>query len=683
MATTVVSIASRFRLVQSHHLCVTALEAHRYNCHLFLVCMLAMSSPGECTFQSAECAMDENGIPSLEFDVSPGGRKTPLHTNENAYHHDFEPIPDTHIVDAQSDEEDPFLDDESDYEDEATGDNGRDHASRKASENSFSTMPDELPVHDSFAAASTEQTSAHSATSPWRKSARPSDYTRLISPSQQRLMSSRESSRGTPLSPLAHNRVASGSPGSPFTPSRNNSRASKQIQVSSPQQPFSQSPRSARIRKREGTPKNFLSTPTRSVTQESVARRIPSYANAQPAAGSATVPHPNPKKEYPLVLLHCTINLLSPPYGEHLLSTYLPLSTQENLAMLREKLSATVLDRGILLPHPGDDYEVLEERVLESLELKIPRVGRCGHFLGSGTTTPRNEMETDGCIEADNSSSGETVQGEPKDDRAAGGVSVDSKACADCSCSTCGAHISSSINGSQRRWDIRVYAANGLMRSGAWGAAWREMENVDIEIGVWIPDEVRHVLETEAIKEAERWEVSVVERYQDKSQVEDIDNSLLEDERETPLPRADQTVRRPLSDLLASYIKRTLLQRPEILLHVFIAVLGVIYLLRSPVKPNVAPVPSQDYETTASTSVVTTTISIAATQSATTYFETVSPVNMPACTFLPGEEEQHGMTALSKSVASRILEAEPEMTRVANIESATGSVDLDIPSDDA
>jgi hypothetical protein len=34
----------------------------------------------------------------------------------------------------------------------------------------------------------------------------------------------------------------------------------------------------------------------------------------------------------------------------------------------------------------------------------------------------------------------------------------------------------------EQRFRIKIYASNGLMRAGAWAAAWREMERVDVEI---------------------------------------------------------------------------------------------------------------------------------------------------------------------------------------------------------
>ena len=54
-----------------------------------------------------------------------------------------------------------------------------------------------------------------------------------------------------------------------------------------------------------------------------------------------------------------------------------------------------------------------------------------------------------------------------------------------------------------RRFDIKIYAANGLMRAGAWGAAWREMERVDVEIDVWMPKTVRRELDQEMEREEE------------------------------------------------------------------------------------------------------------------------------------------------------------------------------------
>ena len=59
------------------------------------------------------------------------------------------------------------------------------------------------------------------------------------------------------------------------------------------------------------------------------------------------------------------------------------------------------------------------------------------------------------------------------------------------------------VGAGTRRFDIRIYAANGLMRSEAWTAAWTEMERCDVEITPWIPEEVRKTLEKRVLEEQE------------------------------------------------------------------------------------------------------------------------------------------------------------------------------------
>lgn len=174
-------------------------------------------------------------------------------------------------------------------------------------------------------------------------------------------------------------------------------------------------------------------------------------------------------KEHPLVLLHVTILPIVAPYSQEVLESVLPGYTLENWKLLREKVTDTVLERGILIPHPREDYDLLEERLLESLELKVPRILKCGHFHledGEGETE-----EEEGGYESDD----------------------DADLCGDC-----GRRIRDGRFGSgtgSKRWEIRIYAANGLMRAGAWGAAWREMERVDVEIAPWLEDSVRRELE--------------------------------------------------------------------------------------------------------------------------------------------------------------------------------------------
>ncbi|KAL8704588.1 MAG: hypothetical protein Q9201_002235 [Fulgogasparrea decipioides] len=177
------------------------------------------------------------------------------------------------------------------------------------------------------------------------------------------------------------------------------------------------------------------------------------------------------KKEYPLVLLHVTLLPVPRLYSAEVMEQVLPNYILEQWKILREKATDTVLERGILIPHPKEDYDLLEERLLESLDLKTPRILRCGHFH----LDPDEEADATG-------SDGEDFDNEDND--------------ADI-CEDCGRRVRDGRYGSgtgSRRWDIKVYAANGLMRAGAWGAAWREMERVDVEIVPWMDDELKREL---------------------------------------------------------------------------------------------------------------------------------------------------------------------------------------------
>lgn len=211
-------------------------------------------------------------------------------------------------------------------------------------------------------------------------------------------------------------------------------------------------------------------------------KRSPYYS---PTAAAKN--QPKPKKEYPLVLLHC--NLLAPslpvqgaslPQNQNIVEETLPSEYWKRWRRLQEKVGSGVLrDRGVLISHPEDLYDMLEERLLESLELQRSRLHQ-GHFLGheeNGTgsgpgsddeLSDRDESETDG------------EQGDE--------------------CPDCGSHVQRHSD-SNRKWEIRVFAANGLMRAGAWAAAWKEMEKVDVEVGLWLPSDVRRTLEKRLAEE--------------------------------------------------------------------------------------------------------------------------------------------------------------------------------------
>jgi hypothetical protein len=185
------------------------------------------------------------------------------------------------------------------------------------------------------------------------------------------------------------------------------------------------------------------------------------------------------KKEQPLVLLHVTVMPLSWPYSHLMGSAELPMSlhnVKDSWRLLQEKLGDTVLERGILLPHPQDSYEVLEERLLDALELPVrPRakILKCGHYMGPDT--PPLSSDSEGERSADHWEKG-----------------LESKWCDICRRDVA---LENQDVGTERKFRIKTYASNGLMRAGAWAAAWREMERVDVEIAPYVDSHLLTELE--------------------------------------------------------------------------------------------------------------------------------------------------------------------------------------------
>ncbi|KKY34876.1 putative pathway-specific nitrogen regulator [Diaporthe ampelina] len=136
---------------------------------------------------------------------------------------------------------------------------------------------------------------------------------------------------------------------------------------------------------------------------------------------------------------------------------------------LQDRVGDTEMERGILLPHPQNDYEVLEERLLEALELPLRRRARileCGHYLGpSNEMTPISDIDDD----SEDTSDAEDAEASGKKEKKHW-------------CKTCRGDIKYEELGSERVFRIKVYASNGLMSPGAWEACWKEMERVDIEV---------------------------------------------------------------------------------------------------------------------------------------------------------------------------------------------------------
>jgi len=172
------------------------------------------------------------------------------------------------------------------------------------------------------------------------------------------------------------------------------------------------------------------------------------------------------------VLLHVTLLPVELPWSAEVVKAVLPEHTLANLKLAKAKVTETILNRGILIPHPREQYELLEEKLLEALELQDERVTKCGHF--------RNR-DSRGSVSDSDSGFGSST------DSAAGEL-----------CTTCDhriKHARTAIGSGSWRWSVKVFAANGLMRSAAWTAAWSDMESVDVEILPWISEDMRRELD--------------------------------------------------------------------------------------------------------------------------------------------------------------------------------------------
>ncbi|KAI0019467.1 hypothetical protein F4780DRAFT_780499 [Xylariomycetidae sp. FL0641] len=242
--------------------------------------------------------------------------------------------------------------------------------------------------------------------------------------------------------------TARGTPRVPFrTPS--DIRA---MQMSSPTPSVFGSPRSA---KRPFPTVSRLGTPS---------------ASAQFSPKRKSTPPRFRRQEAPLVLLHVTLLPLRWMWGE-VVNSLDPESMSEQAKglreawrMLQDRVGDTVSERGVLLGHPQDDYEVLEERLLEALELPLRRRARileCGHYLG-----PSNEST----LMEDDESEDDYDQRSHR--------SVDQRHW----CGTCKRDIKCDSLGPGKIFRVKVYASNGLMKAGAWEACWKEMERVDVEL---------------------------------------------------------------------------------------------------------------------------------------------------------------------------------------------------------
>ncbi|GJC83640.1 hypothetical protein ColLi_06478 [Colletotrichum liriopes] len=204
----------------------------------------------------------------------------------------------------------------------------------------------------------------------------------------------------------------------------------------------------------------------------------------------------NPKKEpAPLVLLHVTLLPLRWQWAEILEQASSDILSPEAKTLreawhhLHDRVADTVCERGILLSHPQDDYEILEERLLEALDLPLRRRARvleCGHYIG-----PSNEMTLGEDTDSD--------EEEYDEDSRRRSTLVKTHWC-----QTCRHDIRYESLGPGKIFRIKVYASNGLMRTGAWAACWKEMERVDVEIEPIVESAVLDELERLAISQSQQ-----------------------------------------------------------------------------------------------------------------------------------------------------------------------------------
>jgi len=592
------------------------------------------------------------------------------------------------------DEEDPDFDD--DYGHDRVHDEGSD---------SFSALPDQLETldanHTPFSHYLTPSSRARGGvgygpgTNERRSSPLKERERNLSSPSRERILSqtsSRPASRllSTPqrfnILSTPHSRTTSTPHDRPVF---RNSSSVRRMQLSSSSPPPFSSSRSARHRRNETNPSS-----SRSGTPSHHLRRDTTYLNATPTYQ----PHPNPNKEYPLILLHCSINIIFLPYSSETLTSVLPKWIQENMQLLERKLGSKMLERGILITHPGEDYELLEERILESLEVVAKRVGGCGHFLGG---ILGKDME----IKSENG--GKVVESHAEREMSSDRYNHPT-------CDDCGRHISNGLHGTsihhnaganpedvQRRWDVKVYAANGLMRAGAWSAAWKEMEKVDVEIGIWVPEDVRRRLDEAAARE-DKDMAAARYRAQPSGWEEQINRvpavppstatplaairgveagaastaacsrpSSMHKQSQAESPKwpkqrdAQEQEQLPLSTLLVQYVKRTLTRPWNVALQMLLLVLGLVWLTRRSTPSSlfhpldgIAAVAKEQLQHLSSFAEADVLPS-ANQRDMAAHWDWQTP--LPACTFKLGEEGA-GMMVLPTDVASQVLRALPAVT---------------------
>ncbi|KAI8932847.1 hypothetical protein NX059_010330 [Plenodomus lindquistii] len=241
-------------------------------------------------------------------------------------------------------------------------------------------------------------------------------------------------------------------------------------------------------------------TPSRTTRSETSVSRRPGSRRESIREQHSPRPLAAPQQA-PLVLLHVTILPMQMPYPHDVMAKVMPEWLVENYRILEEKLQDIILmRRGLLIPHPRDEYDLLEERILESLELRTPRILKCGHFVPPEDDSDKEEEDDAVSLPDDATGRGSRMSGGTLTSER-NMHSMDDGHCADCHREL--KKPGKGVGAGSRKFDIKVYAANGLMRAAAWGACWGDMERCDVEISPWMPEEVRKGLEKRVLEEQE------------------------------------------------------------------------------------------------------------------------------------------------------------------------------------
>lgn len=188
------------------------------------------------------------------------------------------------------------------------------------------------------------------------------------------------------------------------------------------------------------------------------------------------------KQEESLALLHCFVLPLKWPHGDLLENAPNDVLSKDLLAVkqawkvLKDKLGGTVLNRGVLIAHPQDSYETLDERLCGALELpRRPRakILDCGHYLGPTNLVFDEDTDDSSSEYSDDDDSDNEFQ-----------MTESENTYCDVCCRDVRVGKYDKYNKVPRKktFKVKVYAKNGLMGSGAWAACWRQIENVDVEI---------------------------------------------------------------------------------------------------------------------------------------------------------------------------------------------------------